>query len=468
MIRRFKKEFHIIIGQICDTLSGETRIAGQITRGVSGTAFLKLFNAGATFLTAIVLARVLGVKEYGIYAYAISWVTLLGVFAKAGIDQVMVRNIAVFHQRNDWSRIRGMFRFGILLVITASLLCSVVAVGVAWLFHRDDPEILRDLWLACLLLPLQAVASPFGAVLQGFGQIVYAQLPSLFVTPLVFLALVTGTYVLAPAMLFANQVILIRIAVVLASLLIAALFLRAGMARSGRPPALPRPVCDSREWLASAVPLVLMGSMFMVNANADILMLGSMVGPEAAGIYKVVTRGAELVAFSLTVINVPLAPLIARLHAAGDRGGLQSALTKAVILSFAPAAVIGLIFMVKGDLLLKLFGADFLTGEAASALSILVLGQLVNVACGSVGILLVMAKHEVRAAWGLAISAALNVVLNAILIPRAGVAGAATATAVSMGAWNVVLVWFVVQRLKLNPTILPTFIFQFSKGVGHE
>ena len=104
-----------------------------------------------------------------------------------------------------------------------------------------------------------------------------------------------------------------------------------------------------------------------------------------------------------------------------------------------------------GDDLLAVFGSDF--GRGRLALTILVLGQVVNVAAGHVGVLMTMTGHEKRVAATVGASAACNAVLNLILIPRFGIDGAAAATAISLVLWNgVTLVW-VIKHLRINPTI---------------
>ena len=180
-------------------LRGETGTAALLIRGVSGSGFLTLFNTLATFATAVLLARLLGTEGYGTYAYAISWITLLGVFAKAGIDQVMVRNIAVYHQAGDWAHIRGMLRFGLGLVSAAGLLCALAAAALAWLLHADAPAMRNALLVACVLLPLQSFTVPFGAAQSGLRQVVNAQLPGLLIVPLAFLLAIGVMYLLLPS-----------------------------------------------------------------------------------------------------------------------------------------------------------------------------------------------------------------------------------------------------------------------------
>ena len=97
-----------------------------------------------------------------------------------------------------------------------------------------------------------------------------------------------------------------------------------------------------------------------------------------------------------------------------------------------------------------LFGQEFVSGSPA--LIILSGAQLVNAAAGSVGLTLMMTGHERSTAYGLFVSAVVNVVLNAVLIPQFGVVGAAVATATSTILWNVLLIIEVYRKLGIDST----------------
>lgn len=442
-------------GHLRAALRGETGIAAQLIRGISGSGLLTIVNTLATFATAVLLARLLGAEGFGIYAYAISWITLLSVFAKVGIDQVMVRNIAVYHQAGDWAHIRGMLRFGLGLVSAAGVLFALAAAALAWLLHADAPAMRNALWVACLLLPLQAMAVPFGAAQQGLRQVVFAQLPGLLIVPVTFLAAIGGLYLLASGTATAHQALALRIGAVALGLAAAVLLLERGLKRAGRPLSLPDPTYQARQWWNSATPLVLMGSMFMVNANADILMLGSLAGAREAGVYKVATRGAELLTFSIAIVSAPLGPIIARLHAAGDHHKLQDVIRRVAWLAFLPTVCLGSFFLFNGALFLRIFGVEYAGLEAVSALQMLTLGQLIHIAVGPVGLLLLMTGQERDASFSLTVGALLNVILNAFFIPAWGSAGAAAATALSTSVFAGLMLWFVIKRLHINPSILP-------------
>ena len=101
---------------------------------------------------------------------------------------------------------------------------------------------------------------------------------------------------------------------------------------------------------------------------------------------------------------------------------------------------------------LSAFGDRFVSGQ--TALRILCLGVLIGAFAGSVSYLLVMTGHHREAARVTGGIALLNAILNALMIPRFGIAGAAYATAVSTAVWKVCLLVLVKRRLSFDPSVL--------------
>jgi O-antigen/teichoic acid export membrane protein len=98
------------------------------------------------------------------------------------------------------------------------------------------------------------------------------------------------------------------------------------------------------------------------------------------------------------------------------------------------------------------FGADFSRG--AIALAILSAAQLVNAITGPANSLLDMTGHQNDTLKATIAGVLANVTLNALLIPRWDIAGAAIATGASLILWNVLLVILVRRRLGVDATFL--------------
>ena len=98
---------------------------------------------------------------------------------------------------------------------------------------------------------------------------------------------------------------------------------------------------------------------------------------------------------------------------------------------------------------LRIFGPEFVVGS--TALVIVALASLVNMATGPATTILVMAG---RSSWNMgnaATATTLNVILNVVLIPRFGITGAAVAWAVTILLQNLLPVAQIWRSLDLHP-----------------
>ena len=95
--------------------------------------------------------------------------------------------------------------------------------------------------------------------------------------------------------------------------------------------------------------------------------------------------------------------------------------------------------------MLGLFGDEFVA--ATGILLILSAGQVVFALSGPVLYILTMTAHEKTALHIMYVTASINIVGNAILIPLIGLHGAAIATASTTILWNIIAVWRVYHYL---------------------
>jgi O-antigen/teichoic acid export membrane protein len=112
---------------------------------------------------------------------------------------------------------------------------------------------------------------------------------------------------------------------------------------------------------------------------------------------------------------------------------------------------VSIVLIIWGREILALFGTQFTYGYPA--LVILTVGQLVNAFSGPVGFIMTMTGRHVEASYVIGGSAALNVILNAALIPSLGIIGAAVATSITVALWNFTLVCRVKSQLNIHSTI---------------
>ena len=358
---------------------------------------------------------------YGTYAYATALVSLLSVPATLGLPNLIIRYIAAYQSRSVWALMRGLLLQANQAVLLISWGLVLLAAVIGWvLADRLPPEGLATFWLALVLLPLFALKALRTATLRGLGHVLLGQLPEALIKPGLLILLAGGSYLLVGAgRVTAVWAMGMQVAASAAAFLVGAVWLVKRLPQAVKETS---PTYETRAWIASALPLLALGSLQAINHHTAILMVGALQGAEAAGIYQVATRGAELASFVLIAANMALGPVVSSLYTAGELQRLQRIVTisaRVVLLGSLPVALSMIIF--GRWILLTVFGLEFVTG--ATALAILSAAQIINAGMGSVGLLLVMTGHERDTATGVGIAAAVNVTLNVLLFPCGGLKG---------------------------------------------
>jgi len=421
-----------------------------LIRGAGGSFALKLVANALSFTVSILLARLLGAVGYGTYAYAMALVHLLSVPAKLGLPTLIIRYIAAYQTRSVWSLMRGLLLQANQAVLLISWGLVLLAAVIGWaLADRLPPEGLATFWLALVLLPLVALNALRTATLRGLGYVLLGQLPEALIKPGLFILLAGGSYLLVGAGRFsAVWAMGMQVAASAAAFLVGVVWLVKRLPQAVKEAS---PTYETRAWIKSVLPLLALGSLQAINHETSILMVGAMKGAEAAGVYQVATRGAEVVSFFLVAVNMALAPVVSSLYTTGELQRLQRIVTisaRVILLGSLPVALSMIIF--GRWILLTVFGLEFVSG--ATALAILSAAQIANAGTGPVGLLLVMTGHERDTASSVGIGAAVNVTLNVLLIPVWGIEGAAMATAISVVTWNILQAVWVYRRLGIDST----------------
>jgi O-antigen/teichoic acid export membrane protein len=194
--------------------------------------------------------------------------------------------------------------------------------------------------------------------------------------------------------------------------------------------------------------MLLVGSMYLVHNQTDTLMLGWLRDVDEVGLYAAANRGAGVLGFIMMAAAATFAPLFAAQRVTHDREALQRMVTQACRWTVGLTLPAGIVLVLASQPFLALFGAGFTTAEAA--LQILAAGHMLAAFFGPVAMLLIMTGHERATGVTIAATAALNIVLNMLLIPAHGIAGAALATSLSALAWNVALYGIAETRLEVR------------------
>lgn len=431
------------------------RIAGHglsagLLAAAGGSFGLRVLGTGLGFTSAVIVAGLLGAGGYGIYVYVMALIGLLGVITGLGLDRLVIRELTGAIALGQWALASGLIRQVALLTVGASSVIAVVVGLAAFALSTGEGHLLPVLLIALPVLILNALARVRTGVLQALHHVVLSQVPEFLVRPGVLLALVAALFVLGMPSVAGPATIMIF--TVIAS---GCAFVVGTVALARRlPPEIrsAQPAYDTRRWLRSAGPLLAMGLLTAVNQHADLLLLGTLAGPDSAGIYGVAQRIATLVAFALLAVNGWLAPAAAARWAHRDLDGLQRVAMAAAWTATGATLVLVIGVVLARQPLLAVFGDEFKGGE--TAVLILAGAQLISAIMGSVGVLLLITGHYRDILAGLALSASLNVGTSIALIPTLGVEGAAIGSATGVIVWNVLFSVVVYRRLGIHCTVV--------------
>jgi O-antigen/teichoic acid export membrane protein len=210
---------------------------------------------------------------------------------------------------------------------------------------------------------------------------------------------------------------------------------------------------DRQLLLRTSLPLFWAAFVALVMTWTDTFLLGLWADSRAVGLYGAALRLSLLTTFVLRAVNSVAAPRFSALYARRELVPLGRLTRRTAAITTALAVPLLTLFLLFPGSVLALFGPEF--PEAALALRLLAVGQFINVATGPVGNLLMMSGHEQTFRKVSVVAAGLNVALNLLLIPRYGIAGAATATAAGVAAVNLGCLVMVYRKLSILTLPLP-------------
>jgi O-antigen/teichoic acid export membrane protein len=422
--------------------------SSPVRRLVAGTSFggaALLFNRVATMGTAIVLTRLLGVRGYGVYAFAIASMGIIGVFCELGLATLLVREIARAHARFAWSEIAGLFYRCVSIFLKRWLVIAAAGMAGILLFgaHMADDQRLT-MALMLLLLALNGLIRISAALLNGLRRVITAQFVEQALAPgLLFLA-AGMVYLSHPGVLQPHLAMAIQLASVALALVIAYPLLAKALSEAA---AVERHPFSERDLIRRSRPFLLISSAILLATQLDIVLVNLLLGNTATGLYRVASQGAVLLMSSMQVVTSVCLPYFARLFTNGDATNLRRLYRIAAATSFAFAGGLFALFYFAGEPLIRLlFGAEF--ASTYPILMILSAGYLGYTLFGPAGALLTMSGFEMLAARTFWTTAILNLVAGVAAALIFGVVGVATVTAITITLNNALL--YLIARRKIG------------------
>jgi O-antigen/teichoic acid export membrane protein len=419
-----------------------------------GVGAINLAERAIGIVLGVILARWLGPEGYGTYAFVMAWAVILNIPAQFGLPDLLMRDLAMARSDSIQISFRALLQRSVRLVLVFSILTTTVALAFTLasplagvLVISPTGNLKLSLIIGFFGLPILALLGVFGAALRGLGRPLATQVFSSLLPTIMVLLLTMGSMTIPWQGNDAEVALLCRFLGLGVALIAAMLFLQFHLRR----PETTQigQLGPVRETLKSALPFMMLTGAFIIMSRTDVVMIGILASQREVGLFNAGLQAAVLSQFGLSVSNSIVAPEFARLHANGEEAQLQylAVSTARIVLLFG-LAILAILSLFGNSLLGLMFGAEF--HAAYSAMLILVIGQSVALIFGEPGFLLNMTGNQTLTLRLVSGTALLNIALNAILIPLAGIEGAAMSTSIALVTWRALGYMYVRRRLGIN------------------
>lgn len=399
-------------------------IKGPVARGSIIGLALRLSGLALMFIQTVLAARLLGAEEYGIVtlllaiAQIATAVVLLGYgsFAVAEIPKGARPTTLIHHASKRIATLS-------LLVLPAAFLSGVFLLG----------ELSWSLALPLLAsIPVLAAIQLLRGVALGLGRPFWGVAPGEVIRPALFVAalMITAFFAQGSSALF---IMLYMVTAIIALAIALPGVMRPKFATASMKVA----ASDKRNWDRAALSFLGIHLATILQLELATLMLGFLASPEAVGLFQPIARVSILLMLPTYALSIAFNPRISGLHAEGRSDEIQSLARKHTLAATVIVSLAGLAVGLGAPALLWLFGTEFMA--AAPLVWFLVIGRIVQAACGPGAELLAMTGRSNRTLICLALSLVVEAVLAAILIPIYGLAGAAIGVAIGLGVRGLLL-----------------------------
>lgn len=377
------------------------------------TAFMTLASVAQKIISFVyftLIARSIGVEGTGKYFLALSFTTIFVVFVDLGMTNVLVREAA---------KVKENIQKYVSTILAVKLLFGVLAYGAVVVvahFLYPDIELRYMIYLSGVTMLFDSFNLTVYGVLRAIGDL---RFESISITVSQFLSLLFGGIFLWLQL----PIIFLILAFTLPSAINACF---ATYIVYKRYYINPRPHFDKKVFFflcKIALPFALAAIFARVYGYIDSILLQQMLGTEAVGWYSTpykITYAFQFVPLALTAAIYPRMSEYF-IHAREKLGVVLHDSIKYLLVVSMPIAI-G-ISILAHDIILFLYGSEFL--PSVLPLQILIVGLVFSFVGFPIGACLNATNKQSTQTTIIGCVMVLNILLNLLLIPRIGLAGAA-------------------------------------------
>lgn len=333
----------------------------------------------SVFLSAgqtVLLARVMGAENLGVYASILALAALLAIPASAGLGEFLTREVAIAKAGRSRNSVRGLVRSsnGLLILYTAVSLICLVAIYVGDINSALDPLLAIAASAQILIMGLERLRA---GAMMGLGSAIQSQIPEYVLRPGLFFILLLAQ-VICGRELGAQEALF---TLVLSGLLSAAygqISLGILIRRCDDDPSERVGVMEVARRSSGQTAL---GGAHILLTNIDLMIFSIFGFFSDAGYYKVAMLGIVALLMVYNALSAVAVRDLASALARKESAKVLRVTDRLVLIGSAATALVMAIYILIGESAIRIvFGNEF--APAYIALIILSAGNLIGIACG--------------------------------------------------------------------------------------
>ncbi|MEP2981299.1 MAG: oligosaccharide flippase family protein [Lentilitoribacter sp.] len=400
---------------------------------------IRIISAALAFVSQIILARLMGEFEYGIFVFVWVFIILAGNLSCLGFHTVVIKFVPEYNAHNDPSHIRGLtITARIFALILATIIGAIGVIVVVFFADKIPNYYLVPAILGICALPMIALGDVLDGTSRANSWPIIAMSPTFIIRPALIIIFVLGAFLygLQPtAKIALMAAIFASYMTTLGQFIVVTRKLRNRYETGERH-------WELKKWITVALPIFIIEGFYYLLTNADVIIVGFYLEPEKVAVYFAAAKTMALVHFIYFAVKAGASPKFASMVAENKTTELDNFAKQTARWTLIPTLLIGGLVLLLGRFLLSMFGESFIDGHIV--MIILFFGILAKSFIGPGEMLLTMAGKQKICMIVYAGALAANLVLNITLIPMFGIQGAAFATAGAMTI-EAILLFFVIK-----------------------
>ena len=413
-----------------------------LVAGTAANVVGLVFGVGAALGVQVLLGRTLAPGAFGLVTVAVQVAFVASAGTRFGMDMAAVRLVAIGRGAGAADHLRSLVDRCVLVALGVSVLVAVALAAAAPLYGDYG----RVVALASISIPFIAVTNVYLGATRGLRQMRQTLYVFWIGQPLLWIAFAGAAIASVDAGSRTDAAVLAYDASWLVAAIAAAALWRRDTRPFGLRPATRAEVGAAVRFGAFRAPgATLAQAVFWV----DLWVLAAFEQGTELDAYAGAARVSQVLLLFLTSLSLVFSPFVADLHARGQRERLDELFKRSTRWALTATIPLLIVLFVAAADVLHAFSPRFEIGEWA--LRILLLGQMVNVATGSVGFILIMAGYTGLDLLDNALAVSLIAGLAIVLTPAFGIEGTAAAAAIGVSTPHLVRLVQVRRRIGIQP-----------------